>query len=200
MKEIKKQSGFNKNRDSYVTNEGDIVYLTWVQVGGKWERKEVASVNHAGLEASGQTEVVYAIDESHRSMDLQEDHDERHIDKKFSMWQAGETGDDTDFREDPLEQIPDPNGDVFNQLFPKTNELDQLKEKIVDQVIESLSERDQDLFWAYFGEMKTLAEIRRNDIERYGSAPTPQAYSKRLAKIKDKVRKAVIAAGLFKEP
>ena len=200
MKEIKKQSGFNKNRDSYVTDGGDIVYLTWEQIDGQWKHQEVARVEYADMEASGQTEVVSVIDESHRSMDLQEDRDKRHIDKKFSMWQAGETGDDTDFREDPLEQIPDPNGDVFNQLFPKTNKLDQLKEKIVDQVIESLSEKDQDLFWAYFGERKTLAEIRRDDIKKNGFAPTPQAYSKRLAKIKDKVRKAVIAAGLFKEP
>ncbi len=187
-KKFRKQSGFNNDRDSYITDEGDIVYLTWVQVGGQWKRQEVARVNYADLEASGQTEIVFAIDESHRDMDLQKDHDERNADKVISRQRAGESGDaDNDFNEDPLEQIADSHGDILDQLFPEDEEPENQQAEIVRRVVESLPEKEQEMFWARYGELKFLEDIRRADLERDGNAPTQQAYSKRHAKIIGKV-------------
>ena len=187
-KKFKKQSGFNNDRDSYVTDEGDIVYTEWVKIGGQWKRRELVRVKYADLEASGQTEIVFAIDESHRDIDLQKDHDERNADKVIARQQAGESGgDDTDFTEDPLEQIADPHGDVFDQLFPEDEEPENPQIEIVRRVIESLPEKEQDMFWARYGELQFLEDIRRADLERDASATTQQAYSKRHAKIVGKV-------------
>lgn len=162
-KKFRKQSGFNNDRDSYVSDEGDIVYLGWEQVGGQWKRRELARVKYADLEASGQTEIVFAIDESHREMDLQKDHDERNADKVIARQQAGETGDDdTDFVEDPIEQIADPHGDIFDLLFSEDEEPENPQIEIVRRVIESLPEKEQEMFWARYGEMKFLEDILYN--------------------------------------
>ena len=55
------------------------------------------------------------------------------------------------------------------------------------RVVESLPEKEQEMFWARYGELKFLEDIRRADLERDGNAPTQQAYSKRHAKIIGKV-------------
>lgn len=195
-KKFEKTSGFNDDRDSYVTDDGDLVYLEWVKVGKQWMRREVARISYAELEAMGQTEVVFTIDESHRQMDLQKDHDERNRDKVMEKWQAGEYGDDeTDFKEDPLTQIADPAGDAFNQLFPEDEEPENPQITIVREVIESLPEKEQEMFWARYGELKFLEDIRRDDLAREGKVRSQQAYSKRHNKI---ISKACDALGAEK--
>lgn len=191
-KKFEKTSGFNDDRDSYVTDDGDLVYLEWVKVGKQWMRREVARIPYAELEASEQTEIVIAIDESHREMDLQKDHDERNRDKVIAKWQAGEYGDDDmDYMEDPLEQIADPAGDVLDLLFPELEPPENPQVGIVRETIGSLPEKEQDMFWAHYGEMKFLEDIRREDIAKDGKAPTQQAYSKRNNKIISKTCEAL---------
>ena len=183
-KKFEKKSGYNEDRDSYVTADGDIVYLGSRKVGNRWERYEIARYTFAELEAAGQTEIVIAIDENHRDMDIQKDHNIRNADKVIEKQQAGDYGDDdADFTEDPLEQIADPHGDVFDQLFPEPEPPENPQIAIVRKVIESLAPAEQEMFWARYGEMQFLEDIRRADLEKNGTAPTQQAYSKRHNKI-----------------
>ena len=150
-----RKSRFNDKRDSYVDKNGDIVYLTWVQEGKNWRRREVCRIPYAELESSGQTDLVIWLDEQDHRWDLDERYAEEHADYGFRNKQAKIADQDTNdgdehWATDAWDTIPDPHSDVFDMTFPEKKVEDPLNEKVAD-FLETLTENQRDLFISRYG-------------------------------------------------
>lgn len=188
-KDIKftKKSGTNFDRDSYVTPEGDIVFTQHIKLeNGLWKRVEVGRVTWAELEATGQTEIAVFLDEDDAEWDAAERRNTRHCCSQYGKRDDPEGGEPISV--DRFCYMIDPHASIEEQLFPEEQTINELAEK-VRSVVDQMTDAQQDLFWEHVGMGKFLEDIRREDLQKNGEAPSQQSYSKRWNKILAKICK-----------
>lgn len=184
-----KKSHFNDSRDSYVDENGNYVYTRWVKRNnGKWEREVVATIPF-----SDETkDIIILLDQDDHDCDLQERYDEENADYGIRNQRNNAHGDSEDedsFDSDPIESIADPNGDPLSQLCPDEQPVNPQVQDMETFVRTELSDEQQDLFFAHYGEGKFLEDIRREEEAATGKKVTKQAVHGRWDRIVTKTCK-----------
>lgn len=184
---FQKKSGTNYDRDSYVTPDGDIVFTQHIKLeNGLWKRVEVGRVTWAELEEAGQTEIAVFLDENDAEWDAAEKRHARNCCSQFGSKVDPDSGESAPV--DRFDLIADPHSIIEEQLFPEDIPVNELAEQ-VRAIVDRMTEAQQNLFWQHMGMGKFLEEIRREDTEQYGTAPSQQSYSKRWNKILSRICK-----------
>lgn len=180
---FERKSHFNNDRGSYVDENGNYVYSQWVKrPNGKWEREIIDIVP---LTAENR-DVIILLDEYDHDNDLQERYDEENADYGIRNQHDNHHGDSEDedsFDADPLENIADPSGDVFDQLYPEEMPVDPKVAQAEAFIHEQLKPEQQDMVYGHLGEMKYLEDIRREEEAATGKKVTKQAVHGRWDRI-----------------
>lgn len=182
---FEKKSQFNDKRDSYVDANGNYVYTEWVKVGKKWERRVVATIP---LDAENR-DFIIMLDGSDHDMDLGDRYEEEHTDYSVENQKAkqaepdGGTSEDQDFDADPIENIADPHGDAFQQLYPEEEPVNPMVQKAETFISEELKPAQQDMVYGHLGECKYLEDLRREENARTGKNMKKAGYHDRWDRI-----------------
>ena len=95
-----------------------------------------------------------------------------------------------DMKADPIENHPDPAGDIFQQLFPDRMPTSIRKQKLADY-LPRLTDKQREFILDHFGLLMTLEDIARRD------GVTHQAVSDRKRKILNRLKQFFEADGLL---
>jgi hypothetical protein len=184
---FEKKSHFNDSRDSYVDESGNYVYTRWVKRdNGKWEREVIATIPFT----DENRDVIILLDQNDHDCDLQERYNEENADYGIRNQRSSPHGDSEDeFDSDPIESIPDTNGDVLSRLCPDEQPVDPRVQEMEEFVRSELSDEQQDLFFGHMGEGKFLEDIRREQETETGKKVTKQAVHGRWDRIVTKTCK-----------
>ena len=105
-------------------------------------------------------ELLSFLEESDREMDLQMRYQRQNTDYFYLNCSKVFSDNPGDTREDPVNQLPDRNADIFSILFPEkpvmSSEIQQLS-----HVMDMLTEKQRDLIWEAYGLHKGDTEIAR---------------------------------------
>ncbi|MCD8148300.1 MAG: hypothetical protein LUE92_01800 [Clostridiales bacterium] len=186
---IDRKSHFSNNRDSYVDENGNYVYTQWIKrPNGKWERvvTDIVPLTEKNKD------IIILLDQNDHDTDLQEryvrDHEDYGIRNQRDN-RHGSSEDEDDFDTDPIDSIADPNSDVFDQLYPVEQPVNPKVKQVNIFVNEKLGPKQQDMYYAHFGERKYLEDIRREESVATGKEVTKQAVHGRWNRIITKVCK-----------
>lgn len=103
------------------------------------------------------------------------------IENRKVRFAAGAEG----FRDDPIDCIPDPGPDVFEQAFPEPERIDPRVEKLLI-AMEKLSEDQRNLLYGYYGSYESLEEIGESQ------GVSRQAIFNRKTKALNRLRKLML--------
>jgi len=184
---FEKKSHYNANRDDYVDDNGNYVYTTQVKVGGKWQRKVLAVIPFTEETA----DIIIALDQDNHDFDLDSRYDEENEDYSIRNQRNNHHGDPDDedsFDGDPIENIADPRGDVFEQLYGEEPPVDPKVQMVEDFIKDRLTPEQQNLIYDHLGMHKTFEEIG-NEGGADGKPVSKQAVHNRMKKIINKGRK-----------
>lgn len=175
-----RRSQFNDNRDSYLDENGNYVYTRWVKRdNGKWER-EIENIIPLTAE---NMEIIIMLDQNDYDYDLlnryvkeNDDYLIRNQQKKSANngWRCRDT-----FGTDPLNNIADPAGDIFSQMFPDDEISDSRVREMEEFVRSKLTEDQQNLLFSHFGDCKFLEDFRCEEEKITGKKVTKQAIHNR---------------------
>ena len=184
---FERKSQFDDNRDSYVAEDGSYVYLKWVQLpNGKYEHRVAAVIPFTEETA----DIIISLDEDDHRQDLQERYDAENADYSFCNQRTKRQNDsEDDFDTDPISNIADPHSDFTSEMFAEDKPENPMVVLVEAFVREKLTPPQQDLFFAHYGEMKFLEDIRREEEALTGKKISRQAMHNRLTKILDRVCK-----------
>ncbi len=188
---FEKKSQFNEERDHYVDRNGSYVYTKWVQLpNGKWKRRVTDIIP---LTAENM-EIIIMLDQDDHDTDLQDRYAEENTDYEIENQQTrnecdGDGEDNDGFDTDPIENIADPKGNVFSQLYPEEESANPQFEEMERFVRSGLSEEQQNMVFAHCGERKYLEDIRREEEAATGKKVTRQAVHGRWDRILTKTCK-----------
>ena len=178
---FERRSHFNDARDSYIDKDGNYVYTQWVKVGKNYERRVVDIIP---LTAENR-DIIILLDGSDHDMDLGDEYEERHRDYGTGNRRQAQADpdSDSDFHDDPIDQVADPNADVFGTLYPEEEQQDPLVGKAEQFIHEKLQPQQVDMVYGHLGEGKFLEEMRREEESRSGKEIRKQSYHGRWDKI-----------------
>jgi hypothetical protein len=186
---FERKSRFNDSRDSYVDENGNYIYTRWVKrSNGKWEREVVATIPFT----DENRDIIILLDQNDHDCDLQERYDEENADYSIRNQRSnahGDSADADDFVTDPIDSIKDPNANVFSQLYPDEQPVDPRVQEMETFIRTELTEEQQNLFFAHYGEGKYLEDVRREEEAETGKKVTKQAVHGRWDRIVTKTCK-----------
>lgn len=178
-----KKSHFNDSRDSYVDENGNYVYTRWVKrSNGRWEREVAATIPFS----EETKDIIILLDRSDHDFDLQERYDEENADYGIRNQRSNAHGnpeDEDSFDSDPIENIADTSGDPYSQLYPSEQPSDPKVREMETFIRTELTEEQQALLFAHYGEGKFLEDIRREEEAATGKKVTKQAVHGRWDRI-----------------
>ena len=157
---------------------------------GKWKRRVTDIIP---LTAENM-EIIIMLDQDDHDTDLQDRYAEENTDYEIENQQTrnecdGDGEDNDGFDTDPIENIADPKGNVFSQLYPEEESANPQFEEMERFVRSGLSEEQQNMVFAHCGERKYLEDIRREEEAATGKKVTRQAVHGRWDRILTKTCK-----------
>ena len=184
-----RQSRFNAERSCYLDSDFNYVYrYKSRRADGTYETKEIKIPY-----SEENREVFILLDREDHDADLADRYEEENKDWEFQNKMdkyASEdaNGSDDEFRDSPIDCIPESDSDVFEQAFPEYKEKPQGDSRRVElrEWISTLPDTQQNLIFAHLGEDKFLEDIRREEELETGKKITKQAMHNRWTKILQK--------------
>ncbi len=188
---FKRQSRCNPDRNNYLDSEFNYVYrYRTLNADGSYEIREIKIPF-----SEENREIFILLDREDHDEDLGNRYETENADFDFQnkmdkCFSENANGDD-EFRDNPIDCIPDFNADVFEQAFPEYKEKspEEIRRQELREWIFTLPEPQQNLIFAHFGEDKFLEEIRREEEQETGKKITKQAMHNRWNKILTKACK-----------
>jgi hypothetical protein len=180
-----RKSCFNPNRGSYLTKDAKFYcYDVWND-----EIKQFITYRlEIGTDIS--PELAAMLDASDHELDLQDRYDADNRDAQFAA--KVKTFDDDENGINPWDLIADHHAAPEETLCAEKEETENPQAAIVRRVIEEdLSPAQRDLFFAHFGEGRTLEELRQEEAARTGRLPSAAAMTNRKNKIVSRAAKAL---------
>ncbi len=111
------------------------------------------------------------------------DYDRKKRDYTIEYKKCRESSETSDINTDPIDNLPDPHGDVFSLLFPEEQEQDP-RLILLHQFIDQLQPQQIDLLYSLYGELQQMTEIaRREGITKYAIYNREQKILKRIKKM-----------------
>lgn len=147
------------HRKNYMASDGRYVYYRWDEE----TQKEIPVYLTPG-EDGVTTEWVIMLDECDHDEDLKERYDMEHKDYHFENARTVQTDDGSGESVDAvtIEDLPDPDADLLNILFPdRNNESPQITK--LRQCMEKLTPAQRELVYALYGLRQSVIEIARSE-------------------------------------
>lgn len=184
---FKRQSKRNPDRNNYLDSDFNYVYRYRTRnADGTYEMKEIKIPY-----SEENREVFIVLDRDDHDADLgdryekeNEDWHFRNLQDKYASESSADSSDDQ-FKDDPIDCIPNPDADVFELAFPEYKEMTTEDTRLQElrEWISTLPESQQNLIFAHLGEDKFLEDIRREEELETGKKITKQAMHNRWNKI-----------------
>ena len=171
--QYERKAQYNPNRQTYVDENGNYVYLIWDKEAQDY-RREVCVVGDGGISPELRT----MLDEMDAAEERLLDADRHHVDKVFASKMDTYYADQNEHANNPLEMIPQRRQRTFQDALREDPRIAQLL-----VAMDKLTPEQVDLVYAVYGEMKFGADVAR---ERGVSR---QAINNRLKKIHTRLAK-----------
>lgn len=168
-----RKSQYNPNRESYVDENGNYVYLVWDSENNSY-RREVCVVGEGGFSP----EIRAVLDEMDADEDRRLDADRHHMDMVFEAKKRAYCDNQSEYANDPLEMLPQRKHQSFEEVIRESPCIEQLI-----KAMDRLTPEQKDLIFAIYGEMLFGAEVAREQ------GVTRQAINNRLNKIHKRLKK-----------
>ena len=177
---FKKKSHFDPKRLVGITDDCSLVYLEEYKQGNRWLHRVKDRIPFTTETA----QFIIEIDEELRREELQQEYDAKHADYDVLNKQSKQTRDegDNEFDTEPVECIPDPRPSSIDRLFMDEEQMDPMEAKI-RAAVETCSEKQQDIFYGHFGELKQLEKMRVEEETATGKVVSQQAFFDRKKKL-----------------
>ena len=171
--QYERKAQFNENRETYVDNDGNYVYLVW-DVETHRYRKEVCIIGENGFT----NELRVVLDDLDVCEERINDADRHHRDTVFSQKMNSFYADESEFANNPLEEIPQQKQQPFESVV---NENPQIQKLL--KAMEKLTPEQIDLIYDIYGSMRFGADIAQEQ------GVSRQAINNRLKKIRARLEK-----------
>lgn len=158
---------YNPNRETYVDENGNYVYLVWDEEIRKY-RQEVCVIG----EGDFTPEVRALLDEMDAEEDRRLDADNHHLDKVFECKKKAHGDDGSGRTPDPIDLLPQVRQRSFQDALLEDPRIGRLL-----TAMDKLSPDQVDLVYAIYGEMQFGADVAREQ------GVSRQAINNRLKKI-----------------
>ncbi len=171
--QYERKARYNPNRETYVDENGNYVYLVWNE-DLQGYRHEVIAVGEGGISP----ELLAMLDEMDAEEDRRMDADDHHIDKVFEIRKKGHSADKSGHTPDPMDLIP--------HCRQRTSQDALREEPRISQLLfamDKLTPDQVDLIYAIYGEMQFGADVAREQ------GVSRQAINNRLKKIHARLAK-----------
>ena len=172
-KQYQRKARYNPNRESYVDENGNYVYLAWDEETHSY-RQEVCVVGENGISP----ELRAMLDEMDAEDDRRLDADDHHIDKVFEIKKKDHGDDKSGHIPHPMDLIPQRRQRSFQDAVREDPRIGQLL-----LAMEKLTPDQVDLVYAIYGEMQFGADVAREQ------GVSRQAVNNRLKKIHTRLAK-----------
>ena len=171
--QYQRKARYNPNRETYVDENGNYVYLVWDEETRKY-RQEVCVIGEGGFTP----EVRALLDEMDAEEDRRLDADDHHLDKVFECRKKAHGDDGSGRTPDPIDLLPQVRQRSFRDALLEDPRIGQLL-----TAMDKLSPDQVDLVYAIYGEMQFGADVAREQ------GVSRQAINNRLKKIHARLAK-----------
>ena len=171
--QYQRKARYNPNRETYVDENGNYVYLIWDEERQDY-RHEVIAVGDGGITP----ELRAMLDEMDAEDDRRFDADDHHIDKVFEIKKKDHSNDKSGHTPHPMNLIPQRRQRTFQDALREGPRIAQLL-----AAMDKLTPEQVDLVYAVYGEMKFGADVAREQ------GVSRQAINNRLKKIHARLAK-----------
>lgn len=171
--QYQRKARYNPNRETYVDENGNYVYLIWDEELRDY-RREVIAVGDGGITPELRT----ALDEMDAEEERYLDADAHHIDKVFEQKKQAHGADASGHTPHPMDLIPQRRQRTFQDVLQEDPRVGQLL-----TAMEELTPEQIDLVYAIYGEMQFGADVAREQ------GVSRQAINNRLKKIHARLAK-----------
>lgn len=171
--QYERKAQYNSNRQTYVDENGNYVYLIWDEEAQDY-RREVCVVGDGGISPELRTMLDEMDAEEERLLDA----DRHHVDKVFASKMDTYYAKQNEHANNPLEMIPQRRQRTFQDALREDPRIAQLL-----VAMDKLTPEQVDLVYAVYGEMKFGADVAREQ------GVTRQAINNRLKKIHARLAK-----------
>lgn len=171
--QYERKAQYNPNRQTYVDESGNYVYLIWDEEAQDY-RREVCVVGDGGISPELRTILDEMDAEEERLLDA----DRHHVDKVFASKMDTYYADQSEHANNPLEMIPQRQQHTFQDALREDPRIAQLL-----VAMDKLTPEQVDLVYAVYGEMKFGADVAREQ------GVSRQAINNRLKKIHARLAK-----------
>lgn len=175
----------NHNKGNY-SSKGVYVYRHYNE-----RTNEFTNYCYDPKEHGDSEEWLLVLRQMDKEEELRERYNRENADYRFQNAQSRYSANPDDFDVPPIDCLPDSSEDIFDQAFPEdkpecSKEL-QVR-KIIDQ---NLTKAQQNLVFDRYGAVLKLEDIRLKEIACTGVPVTQQAFTNRINRIKNKIRKLI---------
>ena len=175
----------NHNKDSYLS-KGVYVYRHYNE-----RTNEFTNYCYDPKEHGDSEEWLLVLSKMDKEEELRERYNKENADYRFQNAQSRYSANPDDFDVSPIECISDSSANIFDQAFPEDKQ-ECSKELQVRKIInKNLTEAQQNLIFDRYGAGLKLEDIRLKEIARTGVPVTQQAFTNRINRIKNKIRKLI---------
>lgn len=171
--QYQRKARYNPNRESYVDENGNYVYLIWDEDAHSYSQ-EVCVVGEDGISP----ELRALLDEMDAEEDRQRDVDAYHLDKVFDEKKKAYGADKSGRTPNPIDLLPQCRQRTFQDALHEDPRIAQLL-----IAMDMLTPGQVDLVYAIYGEMKFGADVAREQ------GVSRQAINNRLKKIQARLVK-----------
>lgn len=171
--QYERKAQYNSNRQTYVDENGNYVYLIWDEEAQDY-RREVCVVGDGGISPELRTMLDEMDAEEERLLDA----DRHHVDKVFASKMDTYYAKQNEHANNPLEMIPQRRQRTVQDALREDPRIAQLL-----VAMDKLTPEQIDLVYAVYGEMKFGADVAREQ------GVSRQAINNRLKKIHARLAK-----------
>lgn len=168
-----RKARYNPNRESYVDENGNYVYLVWDEELQDY-RREVIAVGEGGFTP----ELRAMLDEMDAEEERHLDADDRHIDKVFEIKKKDHESDSIGHTPNPMDLIPQHRQRTFQDALREDPRIGQLL-----LAMDKLTPDQVNLVYSIYGEMQFETDVAREQ------GVSRQAINNRLKKIHTRLAK-----------
>lgn len=184
-KETKKRtSSYDQNRQCYMSKDGTAYYYErWNEDYGRYEKIPLT----VGLDGITE-EIILLLDSMDREEDLGNRYENENKDPLFEVRREryeSELSDEDAV--DPWDTVFSVSDDPAEIIFAEEEKVNPDIDRVRRVIDTKCNERQQDLFFAHFGEGRQLEEIRKEEVAATGEEKKLQAVHKAKNKIIRKV-------------
>ena len=171
--QYQRKARYNPNRETYVDENGNYVYLIWDEERRDY-RRDVIAIGDGGITP----ELRAMLDEMDAEEERRLDADDHHIDKVFEIKKKDHGADKSGHTPHPMDLIPQRRQRTFEDALREDPRIGQLL-----LAMEKLTPEQVDLVYTIYGEMQFGADVAREQ------GVSRQAINNRLKKIQTRLAK-----------